>query len=441
VSVSVDHTQTNPTEEVAAAEKRAATAAREDALKQERTRAKEIHAIAGQFGKRDLADKAIAEGKSVDEFRAEVLDSFKRSPGESIDPKSGFVGMTDKETRQYSLLNVLRALANPGDRKAQSAAGFELELSQEVASRSGVTASGIIVPFDVLSRDLTAGSHGTNLIDTDTQAGNYIEMLRNRSAVMKHATIMTGLVGNLSIPIQTSVPEGEDYAENAEIALGEDAFDQSLNFSPKRVGSSVAYGKQILAQTSLDVEMLIRNDIQRGIALKIDWNALNADGTGDHPTGLRHTSGVNAIAMGTDGGAPAWAHIVDMETQVALDNADIGAMMYLMNAKARGYFKGKSKVDGQNGFIIGENGMLNGYNYGVSNQVPRNLTKGSGTDLSSLIFGNFQQLIVALWGGVDITVDALTQARSGKVIITGDQFYDVGVRQPSAFSIIDDADV
>ena len=79
-----------------------------------------------------------------------------------------------------------------------------------------------------------------------------------------------------------------------------------------------------------------------------------------------------------------WAHIVDLESQIAVANADVGSMGYLTNAKVRGKLKTTSKVTGQNGFIW-EGASLNGYNAAVSNQVPSNLTKGTASGVCSAI--------------------------------------------------------
>ena len=105
---------------------------------------------------------------------------------------------------------------------------------------------------------------------------------------------------------------------------------------------------------------------------------------------------------GVNGLAPNWQHMIDLETNVATANADVGAMGYLTNARVRGRLKSTSKVTGQNGFIW-ENGTtpVNGYSAAVTNAVPSNLTRGTGTNLSAIIFGNFSDLVIGMWGGMD----------------------------------------
>lgn len=373
---------------------------------------------------------------SVNQFREKILDTLK--PGQPVDTKAGFIGLDEKEVQEYSLLRALNALANPNDRRAQEAAGYEFEVSLEAQKRSGVQAQGILVPFDVLGRDMTvvAGS-GSNTVATDLLANNFINLLRNRSAVLQSATVLTGLTGNISIPRQLTSSAIQNLAENEAMGTSDIEFG-NLDLAPRRAGGTVPYSKQLLAQSSLDIERLIQTDLLTQIALKIDWNALNGDGTGNMPTGIRNTTGVGLVELGADGAAPNWKNFVDLETEISIDNADVDNMLYLLNAKGRGHVKTTPKEAGQ-AIYIADGSMINGYNYRVSNQVPANLTKGNGTGLSNITFGNFSDLIVAFWGGIDLVVDPYSRKKEGMVEITADQFYDVGVRRAESFAIIEDA--
>ena len=147
---------------------------------------------------------------------------------------------------------------------------------------------------------------------------------------------------------------------------------------------------------SIDVESFVRNDLATVLALAIDLAAINGSGSNNQPTGILNTSGIGSVAGGTNGLAPAWSHLVDLESAVSIANADVGTLGYLTNAKVRGKLKQTSKVSGQNGFIWeAGNTPVNGYMAGVSNQVPSNLTKGSSSGVcSAILFGNFADLII-----------------------------------------------
>ena len=83
---------------------------------------------------------------------------------------------------------------------------------------------------------------------------------------------------------------------------------------------------------------------------------------------------------------------------------------------------------------------LNGYRTAVSNQVPSDLDKGTSTGVcSGIIFGNWADLIVGMWGGLDIQVNPYSLDTTGAVRITAFQDVDVAVRHPESFSAMQDA--
>ncbi len=400
--------------------------AKAKAKKDETVRVKEITAIGAAHGMGEAAQKAVDDDTSLDEFRAIVLTKLGE-PKPAIDTKSAMpeIGMNEKEVKEYSLTRALRALANPTDRKAQEAAAFEFEMSQEAQRSSGVVAQGILVPFDVFKRDLTVG--GTGGVTVDTSMGGLVELLKNKSAVMQLAEILPGLTGNVSFPKQTSSMTVEKLSETGSTTDSDIGLTELL-MSPNRFGGSGNYSKQLLHQSSVAIENLIRNDLMSQIALKIDSEAVAK---------ILAETGIGLVAIGDNGGAVKNGHIVDLETEVAVDNADIGRLAYLINARTRGYLK-KTEVSANTGKMILTGNDLNGYGFQTSNQIPSNLTKGTGTDLSSLIFGNFADLLVGFWGGIDLTVDPYTLAKQGKIAITADQFADVGVRRAESFAVIKD---
>jgi HK97 family phage major capsid protein len=133
-----------------------------------------------------------------------------------------------------------------------------------------------------------------------------------------------------------------------------------------------------------------------------------------------------------------------METEVAIDNADVGNIGYLTNAKVRGKLKTTEKASTTGMFIWQDGadnlGSLNGYRAGVSNQVRSDLTKGSSSGICSAIFyGNWADLIIGQWSGIDLLVDPYTGGTAGTVRVIGLQDVDIAVRQPSSFCYLADA--
>ena len=302
----------------------------------------------------------------------------------------------------------------------------------------GVTPQGILVPMEVLRRDLNAGTAtaGGNLVGTDLLGGSFIEMLRNSSVMLQLATSMTGLVGDIAIPKQTGGATSYWLDEGASPTETQQTIGQ-LGLTPKTVGAYTDITRKLLKQSSIDVEAFVRGDIARALGLAIDLASITGTGADGQPLGILNTTGVGLVELGDNGAAPTFGKMVDLETEVAIDNADIGALKYITNARGRGKMK-QTAIESGHPAKIWENNMVNGYDAIATNQIPANLTKGDGTDLSAVMFGNFADLIIGMWGGLDLTVDPYSNSTSGTVRIVGLQDVDIAVRRAESFAVIKD---
>lgn len=421
--------------------KRIADAAMNDYRAGEQKRVSDIIAIGEQFaryGADKMASEALRSGASVDEFRAKVLEKVTTAAKPVAD-----IGLTDQEARRFSFLRAINALANPGDRKAQDDAAFERECSDAVAGKLGKGSRGLWVPAEVQRRDLTVGTaaDGGHTVATNLLAANFIDLLRNKMAVIDMgAQMLTGLVGNIAIPRQTGGGTAYWVAESGAPTESQQAFDQ-VTMSPKTVGAFSDISRKLLLQSSLDIEGFVRNDLATVLALAIDLAAINGSGVSNQPTGILNTTGIGDVAGGTNGLAPTWAHMIELETDVAVANADVGALGYLTNAKVRGKLKTTEKFSTTGQVVWGDGATpVNGYKAGVSNQVPSNLTKGTSSGVcSAIIFGNFADLIIGQWGALDLMVDPYTNSTSGTVRVVALQDVDIAVRHAQSFSAMKDA--
>lgn len=410
--------------------------AREGALRN----VNEIMAIGKQFASRggtDLASEFISAGKTdVNAFRVALMDKLGNKHSDARDLE---IGMTGSEAQQFSLVRAVNALIS-GD---WSKAGFEREASQAMAAKLGRDARGFFVPVEVQRRDMTVGTPGEGgyLVSTDLRSQDFITLLRNKMLVMQMgAKLLTGLQGNVAIPRQTGGATAYWVAEGNAPTESTQAVDQ-VPMSPKTVGAFTDISRKLLLQSSIGVEQFVRDDLATVLALALDLAAINGSGSSNQPTGILATAGIGSVVGGTNGLAPTWEHIVALETAVAIANADIGSLGYLINAKTRGKLKTTSKVSGQNGFIYGEGeSPLNGYRAGVTNQVPSNLTKGTSNSVcSALLFGNWADLVIGQWGALDIMVDPYTGSTSGTVRVVALQDADIAVRQAASFAAMKDA--
>ena len=156
------------------------------------------------------------------------------------------VGLTDSEAKSYSFLKALRAQLDPSFAKE---AGFEIECSRAAAERAGVVPRGLLVPTDVLKRDLSAGTatDGAELVATNLLSGSFIDVLRNLSAVMgMGATTLSDLQGNVAIPRKTSGSSaGWISSEGGNASQSDPQFDQ-VTMSPKTLGVYSEATRQLL---------------------------------------------------------------------------------------------------------------------------------------------------------------------------------------------------
>ena len=383
---------------------------------------KEIMDLGGLHNERDLAHKAIADGRSVEEFRGILLE--KISNNTPLETPSD-IGMTKKEVRQFSLVKAIRAMANPSDRKAQEDAAFEFECSAEAARQYGKDAQGIMLPAEVLrtwkQRDINSSDDST-LIAEDYRGGDFIDVLRNSSSVMQAgATMLRGLQGNVVIPKKTAAASAGWIATEGAAAAESEFTSGSVTMSPKVIGAFTDATRLLLQQSSLDVENLIRDDLTQSIATAIDLGALAGSGTSGQPTGISNTSGINTTTFAAAN--PTWAEIVAMESAVANDNALNGSLGYICRPADFGTLKTTEKATGTAQFVVSPDNSMNGYNVIRSNQV----TSGD------FYFGNFADLLIGMYGGLDITVDPYALSTSGGVRIVALQTVDVAVRHAVSF--------
>jgi HK97 family phage major capsid protein len=346
----------------------------------------------------------------------------------------------EKETAQrFSFVKFLREAADGG-----GLTGLELEMSQEAvreARLSGIALNGYGIPYLILAakqraatgQNVTTAADGGNLVQKEPLM--YIEALRAKLILAQMGAVyLAGLVGNLPIAKGSAI-SASWAGETDEVAATKKSVSKS-EMAPKRLAITTAYSRQLLIQTSGDVDTLIMDDMVRAHSAALEAAAIQGGGSNE-PTGILGTSGIGSVVIGTNGGAITWAKLVELETKVSGNNADFGVLGYLTNSKVMGALKTIERATGTARFLY-ENKEANGYQVGVTNNVPSNLTKGEGTALSAMIFGNFSDLIIGQWGGLDIVVDPYTLKKKGEVETTINAFHDIALRRTESFAAIKD---
>ena len=419
---------------------------------QEKERIASIQALGKKHGLPEKAINQLIDNASIEEARTFVLDWIGQEKQEPIAKPVDPLGLSKKEDKSYSLRSAILACID----KDWSRAGFERECSDAIASKLNRRTNGFYLPVRDLSIPLQtratyavgASATGGATVDTILDSANLIMYLRNRMMFMQMgARMLSGLEGNVDIPRQSGVANVYWIAtEGGSVTQDESTFDL-VQIRPKTVGVKSRFTRSMLLQSSIDIESFVRQDLSDAMAIGIDKACIDGTGASGQPLGILNQSGVPTVALGTNGAAPTWASIVQLETELAQDNADVGSLGYITNAKVRGKLKTTVKNPaGTDSDWIWENGsqptigMVNGYMAGVTNQVPGNLTKGTGTNLSAIVFGNFADVLIGEWGVLEILPNPYGSGYdSGSIEIRALQTVDVQIRHPESFAKIIDA--
>jgi len=387
-----------------------------------------------------LCLEEIKHRGSVQTFMRRVAEVAQRKPlADAADTLLGFD--TSSDGRGYSISRAMRAAME----RNWQAAGMEKIISDLATTRSGHVPNGFFLPLSILARDFNAGtsSQAGNLIESSVDGTRVADPLRNASMLARlGATFLTGVKSTLNLPRFVSTSNATWGGEiDAATVMSETTALAIL--SPKRISAIMTLSRQALLQASPALDVAISRHLTKAILALVEDGALNGDGTGNAPTGLRSTSGIGSVVGGTNGAQISFAHLADLEAAPGLANAEESTERagFAVNAKTRRWLRTNPRGSGLPYVWDGGERPLLGYRTGVSNTLPSNLTKGSSSGVcSALCFSSdWRELVVAIYGGgVDILLDRVTLADQGKVRIIATVEVGVGVNLPAAFAEMGD---
>ena len=351
-------------------------------------------------------------------------------------------GEFETECRNFSVIEAAKGIAS-----GRGLSGRELEINQELENRSGKRTQGFFVPDNGWSqRAYVAGtaSAGGNLIETELLSDNFVEKLRSRLVIGElGATMLPGLIGNVDIPTRS----GDNTAywiagDNGDSITESTGSVGSISMTPKTVGAYTKFSHLMNLQSTPEIEQVVRSGFLQIIAQAIDTAAINGSGSSNQPLGILNTTGIATVAIGTNGGAVTIDKMLDLKKEVSVDNADVETAAYLTNSKVESALS--QLKDDQNAYHLNPYGaeigkqQLASRRLVVSNNVPSNLSKGSGSNLSAAIYGNFSDLFIGTWGSLEILVDPYTDIAKGTIGVRALQSIDVAVGHPESFAAIVD---
>lgn len=414
----------------------------------------EAGTLAEEADKRDLTAEErsqfttlTSELKALDEqiVSKRQIEAFNagRAQGFSGTGEDGNRDTSKGDQRDLAGFNLNRALLAKLEQRALDGVEAEVaKMGEERAIEAGLelTGNGIVVLDSVFEKrgqtvtgqTLNPGDQGGVLVEKDLQG--LLGLIQADTFLEKvGAWFMTGLKGDIVFPVQETAPTIQELTEIEQMNDSEILF-SSMELKPTRRGTTVPISLQTLRQTSYDMQNTVLTAISESLAQK-----MNAEAIATLLTIITSGNG-NLLALGTNGAVPTYNDIVALEGLIDSFNHNKGVPKYLTNTKVRSKLKTTQIFTGTNGAPVwSPDNVLNGYPAVVSNIVPSNLTKGTANNASAIIFGNFRDFRVGMWGGTEYIIDPYTQKKKAQIEVTANAFWAMKAVRVKSFSGIKDA--
>jgi HK97 family phage major capsid protein len=405
----------------------------------------EIYRLARAFDmEHGLADEHIRSGKTVEEFRsltlkkveADKIEAAKQRASQKPDRPAGLdkpKDVLDEQERRevgkrYNVMNVLRYMDEVKQGRAVTDIGFELEVSKTIAKRSGKGAQGILMPHSAMvsfraSDPFLKGSNGSNMVQTTLLP--MIEALRTRMTLARAgATILSGLVGDVAIPKGGTITGGWVDGENGAGTEGKPTIGQ-VTGTPHTASGWTQISRRLMVQSSVDVEMFVQNELLRTIERLIEVAGFTGTNANGQPKGLKSWTGVNNPSIAV-AGTPTWLEVLTFLSDIESDMAAGENMSWIMRPNVMAKLASLPKIaDKGEGFLLD---IVSKQMAGFAYQQTMNVSA------KSLWFGDWSQLVIGLWSGVDIVSDPYSSGSSGAINVYALQDTDIMVRQGEAFA-------
>ena len=380
----------------------------------------EIYKLASRHNQTPLAQKAVAENQTIDQFRNLLLTEIENKPLETQE-----IGLTEKEARDFSIVKAAKAKAGI---ISEDEAGFELEASRAFGEATGKQTSGFFVPEDVTNKWSERTMNTTNsagVVFDDKQYNNLIDALSAWSTVLQASpTILSNNTGNITIPRVSALSTSNWVTEGVAVAASDPSID-TVTLSEKTNGCYTDLTRTLMQNTDgLSVEQMVRNNLLRAMGVAWDLASVAGTGAGGQPTGIENTAGVNATAFA--GATPTYAELIDMEAAIYNDNAvlDSNSVYWITTPTINAATKTLA-TQGAGSPVANIDGIIDGKRVLISSQV----TAGN------VILGDFSEFIVATWGGLEINSDAFSLSTSGSLRLVALSSVDFAVKHPVSFCV------
>ena len=360
-------------------------------------------------------EKPKVEETPVEETPVEKTPVEENKPEvqEETEPKENRNNINNTKNIHMSNFSLIKAINDVvNNRNINEDALNVIEMGATEMRKSGLSYSGQIqLPVEERGDAVaaTVATDGKEIVATDKL--NILSPLMGKSILAEAgATFLTGLVGNISIPNYTGSTcgwKGElEAADNGKGTFG------SVELSPKRLTAYIDISKQFLTQDSVGAEEMLRADIVNSLVAKLE-QTIFGDAAGDNTKPAGIFNGAEVVAPSYQGVCEAEAAVTDYS----------GEKRFVMSPTAKSAFK-QATISGTKSDLrlLLEDGEVDGYPVSDSSNVVA----------GGYAFGDFSELVVAQWGGIDIVVDPYTLATKNAIRLVINAYFDAKVRRDGA---------
>lgn len=370
----------------------------------------------------DTEDEKDVQEETVEKSDEEVVDEDKDKDndveGEDKEDKEARSARTHKHininTMKEERFSLLRAIRNVAENRQQDkvTAAVCNEGMKEMRAAGLNTVGQIYIPTMETRAAVSVASEGVEVVATDLY--DIIEPLRAKNVLVQAgAKFYTGLTNSAQIPVMTGSNVG--WAGETAAATDGNVLFNNVTLTPKRLTAYVDISKMLLAQDSIGVENAIRQDLINAINSKLESTILGKGAkSATTPAGIFNGKTPTKV---TD-----FEGLVGLEAKVEEANV-LGGVSYIASPSARASFRNMMKGSRGTAQLAYTDGTLDGTPvYSTSN-----------VEAKTFVVGDFSNLAIGSWGGLDIVVDNYTQAVNGMIRLVVNAYFDAALIRPEAF--------
>ena len=379
-----------------------------------------------------LAMETINAGGSLEDFETAL-----RAKRDLIANETGKTESEEREERdanRFRISDLIFQMLNPDSERGKQALIEAKDLTSDQEKKGFVRhgPNSVILPFSRLDgmdeskarlqkRDITSAASGGHLIGEDVRGDIFVWALRNKMVLGDMVTMLTGLRGDVSIPAETTEPTAAWVAENTAPTESDPVIGQ-IALTPHHARGFVEISNTLIAQSSVDVEMVIRESLVKAIALIVDKAILTGSGTSNQPSGIDNIPSLSTTTYATSISNATLANIIAVETALDTENAPDMNRAWVVAPNVRAKYR--TVPIGTGGMPAYYMGMLLDSPAYVTNQAPT----------GEAYYGSWKECFCAMWDAIQVQINPFSLDTSGLTRVVASQFADVGFAHGGSFS-------